>query len=221
MRRPITRSTFAPASRPRTRRRASPPRDLPAARAEGDDGWLARAADSSCVLNRPGNLVRPCDLYGPERGDLAGLLDDAVAPHEELSDPTCLASLRSLSLRQRLSREGVLDHARVIERKDDRECATALLRYLDNDETMERLVRECRERDEEEELDDDDNDEGSFAPSFDVSTEEGRFLSELRDVAWLPVETEDDRDRSNAVAPPRSSNASSSRLSSSPRRTRG
>ena len=62
----------------------------------------------------------------------------------------------------------MLDHACIIERKDNRECATALLRYLDNDETMERLVQECRERDEEEELDDDDNDEGSFALSFDV-----------------------------------------------------
>lgn len=119
------------------------------------------------------------------------VIDDMVAPHKELSDPTCLASLQSLLLQQQLLREGVLDRARVAERNDNQERAIALLRYLENNKTMDQLVQECREQDTEEESDNNNNDiEGSFAPSFDVNTEEGRFLTKLRDVAWLLVETE-------------------------------
>ena len=176
--------------------------------------WLARISSYSFIPNGNDELMRPKDLYDPDSNDLSCLLDDSMIPSKELTDPRALGSLRYLGLRTRLSCDGVLESARRIEATSLLEKdlsnpesgiawkrSLALIQYLDNDDTIKELLIECRQRDhndasiDEQELD-------HFSLSFALNSNEGRFISELNEIAWLPKTSVDEK-KDEVLNPPK------------------
>lgn len=177
--------------------------------------WLERISNYSFMPNQCNELMKPRDLYDPESNDLANLLDDSMMPSEQFTGYGTLSCLRSLGLRTRLTCDGVLDCARNIESvasheqdfsglagKNLRKRSLALLQYLDNDETMEELLRECTLKDNQ-----DNNNQGSESSPkalvLRLDSHEGRFISELNEIKWLPVQIEKDENQNQDCLPPR------------------
>ena len=164
--------------------------------------------------------MKPNDLYDPEANDLMSLLDDSMMPSKEFAGPALLRSLQNLGLRKRLSCEGVLESARSIEtligsshinsfNNIARKRSTALLQYLDNDETLKELLNECRTNDDKDIIGE-RVEPSPVTISRSLNSYEGRFITELNEIAWLPVEIEYDASQNNDCRPPRRNQVSKS-----------
>jgi len=159
--------------------------------------------------------MKPKDLCDPDSNELVNLLDDSMMPRIELIGPRTLAGLQSLGLRSRLNCEGVLESARSIETssasivnclgpagKIVRKRSLALLQYLDSDDTMRELLNECRRRDQTDLIGEDvEPNEHKFSTS--LNSYEGRFIAELKEIAWLPIEMELKGDQTQECHPPK------------------
>jgi hypothetical protein len=152
----------------------------------GQDASFSNLLTGLAFVPAGGELKRPDDLYDPSVPELCALLDsERHFPGGDFASPPVIMALRVLGLRLSLDQQAILESARTVVRRAEKDIPAALslssdlLRYLD--QHFDRLLGKASTG-------------YSFVKSFFVSNadqerETQKWSDALASIAWLPVLT--------------------------------